>query len=1288
MSSNSGCTDWELGNYKDKVNRALTTRENSGIEDASLTSLVPLMEHIVGCGTGFLLESKEIGYEIENLLFANIRIDNGRLIETYKENFYIYGLKGYYTEANGEYIMTSYFKNNKPTYTKKNNLWKVWWDSDKNKWSLTSTYANSFKSSTNEPLYGNNEYAHAVGWSGQGQNGSSSHRVLEFWIKGLKNLYSTANGTYKITSTFISDHPTFKHESLNWMIWWSLQEDRWKLAFYETSEFSSSSDKTLFNLSLDVTSGLWVTNEDEHQSGRGPNSEPEATPTPTATPTATETPTPTPTYTMPYHKVNQVVVGPNYSLILRSNGEVEVTGDNTFGNLATGDKNTTDKLRKAKISNVSEIATGNGHTLFLKSSGELFASGKNNYGQLGDGTTTDKNSAVKIADDVKSISCLASSSFYVTNDGNLYGFGYNEQGQLGTGEFGIQKTPSKIEGTYEAPELLKHIEPSEFKTESNQQKVQDLVSKNYYNVIGNAIKKDAVRGNVFDFNTKSDYVTLGDVHDDVFSSGTFSISCWVYVRSSASTSNTRSIGMIASKWYSSSSSWNRNSFILYSNGVFYSAKDNNNTAMLAPNGTRFEIPKNNWHHMVYSLDGGKLKMYMDGKNIPVYKPDLVHEFSSTTTQQLSIGNLYHNKLYTLDGKVDDFRIFNRALSESEANAVMLDIGDVDSSASKLPPIKKVESGDVHTFLISEEDELWAFGQNDKGQLGDDTRKNAYLPKKVFDQKVKKVTPGTFHSVVLTQDDQVYATGDNSFGQLGLSSSKGFSKFVNINKPNTKDIASGSQHSMLVDVKGNLLVTGKNQDGQLGLGSLDEKTIFSQAPLNNINNVYAGANTSYYVIKEGIVFGSGDNTRFQMADGTQLDRQTPVQVGIDAPPTPTPTATATATPTYDEFDTSKTCEITVDYLYQISTESYKSNSKKFEVNVSPDPRPIKKSLVETQVADGKTAKVKDLQISTFNSSSVSVEVISTEIVNSDGTFHLMCEFEIPTINVECELKGVGAQGVPKIINKIVPSDPVQAETRFGHSVGISNRFAIVGAPGDDENKAQDSGSVYFLKYRLFSEMTPTPTPTATPTPTFTPSVTITPTPTEGIYCNSSPCDVELVPEMNYDNFGNVSYSILGDIYDAEKTRVVTQGTSQIETRVSDVNLSTSIEGDYVSNWLFCLFDEKLSFDDAKTSICVTLECKTKFNGEMNIGIGLLKDESYYYFGISSEQTDEIVFETQQVDPNMFVKIQGSGSDEVSFNKDDEFLVGLVCNTNNQSSNVDISNLKMCIGGGGISTELEN
>ena len=123
-------------------------------------------------------------------------------------------------------------------------------------------------------------------------------------------------------------------------------------------------------------------------------------------------------------------MGTNYSLTLRSNGEVEVTGDNTYGNLATGDKVTSKKLRKAKINNVSEIATGSGHTLFLKKNGELFACGKNNYGQLGDGTTEDKIFPVKVANKCKKhfLSCIF--FFYVKNDGKLYGVGYNAEGNL------------------------------------------------------------------------------------------------------------------------------------------------------------------------------------------------------------------------------------------------------------------------------------------------------------------------------------------------------------------------------------------------------------------------------------------------------------------------------------------------------------------------------------------------------------------------------------------------------------------------------------------------------------------------------------------------------------------------------------------------------------------------------------------------------------------------------------------------------------------------------------------
>ena len=116
----------------------------------------------------------------------------------------------------------------------------------------------------------------------------------------------------------------------------------------------------------------------------------------------------------------------------------------------------------------------------------------------------------------------------------------------------------------------------------------------------------------------------------------------------------------------------------------------------------------------------------------------------------------------------------------------------------------------------------------------------------------------------------------------------------------------------------------------------------------------------------------------------------------------------------------------------------------------------------------------LKVSTANSSAVPIEVISSELVYSDNWYRLICEFEIPAINVECEFIGVQSQGNLELTQKLVPNDPVHAEKRFGESVDISNNFAIVGAPHDNPRSLSDSGSIYFLKYKILSEMTPTPT----------------------------------------------------------------------------------------------------------------------------------------------------------------------------------------------------------------------
>lgn len=74
----------------------------------------------------------------------------------------------------------------------------------------------------------------------------------------------------------------------------------------------------------------------------------------------------------------------------------------------------------------------------LLQNGELFGAGYNANGYIGDGTTTNKNKFVKVADNVKKAFAVTGSFysyqtlFYITNDDVLYACGYTNNGQSGT----------------------------------------------------------------------------------------------------------------------------------------------------------------------------------------------------------------------------------------------------------------------------------------------------------------------------------------------------------------------------------------------------------------------------------------------------------------------------------------------------------------------------------------------------------------------------------------------------------------------------------------------------------------------------------------------------------------------------------------------------------------------------------------------------------------------------------------------------------------------------------------
>lgn len=81
------------------------------------------------------------------------------------------------------------------------------------------------------------------------------------------------------------------------------------------------------------------------------------------------------------------------------------------------------------------------------------------------------------------------------------------------------------------------------------------------------------------------------------------------------------------------------------------------------------LPSGGWHHVAVTLDGATGTIYIDGKkagsgNINI-KPSQLGD-----TMQNRIGrSQFANDPY-LDGRVDDFRIYNVALTAQEVSAVM------------------------------------------------------------------------------------------------------------------------------------------------------------------------------------------------------------------------------------------------------------------------------------------------------------------------------------------------------------------------------------------------------------------------------------------------------------------------------------------------------------------------------------------------------------------------------------------------------------------------------------------
>ena len=125
-----------------------------------------------------------------------------------------------------------------------------------------------------------------------------------------------------------------------------------------------------------------------------------------------------------------------HTLFVGSGGSLWAKGSNYYGQIGDGTKESKPEPALIIEEGVVAVDISQSHSLFLQDDDSLWVMGSNSHGQLGDGTTTDRNTPIKVDDNVAFISAGSEHSMYVKKDGSLWVMGRNWYGGLGTGKNG------------------------------------------------------------------------------------------------------------------------------------------------------------------------------------------------------------------------------------------------------------------------------------------------------------------------------------------------------------------------------------------------------------------------------------------------------------------------------------------------------------------------------------------------------------------------------------------------------------------------------------------------------------------------------------------------------------------------------------------------------------------------------------------------------------------------------------------------------------------------------------
>jgi alpha-tubulin suppressor-like RCC1 family protein len=262
--------------------------------------------------------------------------------------------------------------------------------------------------------------------------------------------------------------------------------------------------------------------------------------------------------------------------------------------------------------------------------------------------------------------------------------------------------------------------------------------------------------------------------------------------------------------------------------------------------------------------------------------------------------------YNANGQVGD----NTTVQRNVPTAVYAD------GALNGKTLKDVDVSGLHTIALDSNGQVYTWGYNYTGQLGNNTTTESATPIAISNyggligKNIVSITADSNayyttyifgHSSALDSNGKVYTWGYNGYGQLGDNT------VTQRNIPTAvytdgvlsgkviRDVSSAGSHMLALDTEGQVYAWGGNYYGQLGDNTVTQRNapivVASTGLLNNkaIESVEAGGRTyhrpsnvfnffeqSFALDSNGQLYSWGYNAQGQLGDNTVVNRSTAVE----------------------------------------------------------------------------------------------------------------------------------------------------------------------------------------------------------------------------------------------------------------------------------------------------------------------------------------------------------------------------------------------------------------------------